>query len=248
MKGEDILRKFHLGVNSTVKLIAKTLIPPFLLPIAKKVLSVLLKLKDENAYFQVLYKTGIGRKIFWNRKAIILNERYGDLKHDYEVLSGILTTIAPIRLFDCGCGSGRLFPLYQDLGIKEIFGQDISKESLNLARAQYNYQNIKLLNTPAEKLNFPDSYFSIVICNRILQHIPPDSIELTVKSLCRLGMFIYVNEITDSDGLASNYYCFMHDYINLFEKFGFFVKDEGFIISEVSTQQKWLLFERCPLG
>ena len=71
-----------------------------------------------------------------------------------------------------------------------------------------------------------------------------NSIELSIRALCRLGMFIYVNEISDSDGLPSNYYCSVHDYINLFKKFGFFVKDEGFIISEINTQQKWLLFER----
>ena len=168
------------------------------------------------------------------------------MKHDYEVLKSILTSIVPSRVLDFGCGNGRLFPLYQNLNIREIVGQDISGESLNLARMHHNYENVKLLNIPVDKLDFSDYYFNIVICNRVLQHIPPSTIEQTIKKLCRLGKFIYVNEISDSDGLPldCNYFLFLHDYINLFKNFGFYIKDKGFIISEINTNQKWLLFER----
>ena len=184
--------------------------------------------------------------MYCNQNAIDQYERYGDLKHDYEVLKGILTSIIPSRVLDFGCGSGGLFPLYQDLNIREIIGQGISKESLNLARMHHNYENVKLLNVPADKLDLSDYYFNIVICNRVLQHIPSSSIEQTIKILCRLGKLIYVNKISDNDGLllGCNYSLFLHDYVNLFKNFGFYIKDKGFVISEINTNQKWFLFER----
>ncbi len=125
------------------------------------------------------------------------------------------------------------------MGIEEVIGQDIAESALDLARARYNYDNIRLLSCPITKIDFPELYFDLVISNRVLMFIPPGSIETTVKTICRLARFAYINELSDSDGVLSDlgFYRFKYEYVRLFEKCGFSVKNVGFI-----DKQKWILF------
>ncbi len=184
------------------------------------------------------YKCPVARKIFWNLQAKYIDEQWGTLKIDYDVLKDIISLLAVYHILDIGCGCGRLFPLYESLRIKEVIGQDISKSALNIAKERYNYspyeipdksgciaisqgENIKLINLPISALDFPDSYFDIVISNRVLQHIPLNSIESTIETICRLGKFVYINEHSDTDEISPNQYLFKYDYVRLFSSFGF---------------------------
>lgn len=102
-----------------------------------------------------------------------------------------------------------------------------------------NYQNIRLLSIPITDLDFPQSYFDLIISNRVLQHIPPNSIESTMRTICRLGRFIYINELSDTDAGSPNPYMFQHDYVQLFGLFGLVVKNSGFF-----GKQTWFLFTK----
>lgn len=94
-----------------------------------------------NKFFLILfrfsaYKFSLLRKMFWNISAKRVDNRWGRLKGDYDALESIIISITPNRILDIGCGSGRLFPLYQALGIKEVVGQDIAQSALDLARTR----------------------------------------------------------------------------------------------------------------
>jgi len=143
-------------------------------------------------------------------------------------------------VLDIGCGSGRLFPLYNDLKIKEVIAQDVSSKALKIAKDRYRFSNIKLTNKDILDLNFPKHYFDLIISNRVLQHIPHDEIEVVVKKLTGLGNYVYINEMSDSDYTGESFYLFKHDYIALFNKLGFKITQKGLI-----GRQTWFLFGKA---
>ncbi len=176
-------------------------------------------------------------KIWWNYLARDIDEKWGTIRHDYALLSRIISSSKPRRILDIGCGSGRLFPLYNDLKINEVVGIDISNKALKIANSRYSYSNIKTYNQHILDLNFPIHYFDLVISNRVLQHIPQNEIEIVIKKLTELGKRIYINEMYDSDHFGESFYLFKYDYILLFDKFGFQVIERGCL-----GKQTWFLF------
>jgi glycosyltransferase involved in cell wall biosynthesis len=191
------------------------------------------------------YRLRFVRKLYWDLAAYDIDRRYGGLKHDYETLELLIAKMTPRRILDVGCGSGRLFPLYQSMGIKEIYGQDISRAALNLAKDRFNDPAIQLLHTPITDLNFPDSYFDLAISNRVLELIPPDAIRQAIHKIGQLSRFVYLNEMSASDIISIDPKVFTHNYDELFFEQGFYVKEEGFITSEANTCQKWTLYGRA---
>ena len=190
---------------------------------------------------KLLYKFAIGRKVFWDQKAPGVHDQYGTLTHDHECLKQVLTSAGARRVLDVGCGSGRLFPLYESLGLTEVVAQDVSRQALRIAR-QRSLNGIRLLHSPVHHLRYPRFYFDVAICNRVLQHIPPHSVEAAIKAICKVARFVYVNELADCDGESPTPVMFMHDYVHLFQRFGFAVEESGFVLSEKNTQQQWRLF------
>jgi len=207
----------------------------------KKVSQRLRKIKRllVNNFIRVIYKSNLGRHIFWNYKAKAIDVTWGKSdRHDYDVLRQVITDVSPTRILDVGCGSGRLFPLYRSLKIDEIYGQDISESALAIAKERYCDDNIRLLSTPISQLDFPDNYFDLILSTRVLQLVPSEQIELTIQTICKAGKNIYINEITDNDVVGS-VYCYKHDYIKIFDQFGFFEKMKGHV-----DGQTWRLFEK----
>lgn len=188
-----------------------------------------------------LYKNEAGRELYWNIRADDIDKQWGAGQADYELLADIIKEINPDRILDIGCGSGRLFPLYERLQIVGVIGQDISQTALKIAQERYNYPNITLVNKPIEKLEYPESYFDLAISNRVLQHIPKESISLVIKTICYFSKKIYINESVKDiiDPVNLDFYMFLHNYVQLFEAHNFFLRREGLL-----GQQKWYLFEK----
>ena len=67
----------------------------------------------------------------------MIHERYGYLDHDYRILSSILAKYKVSSILDVGCGSGRLFELYAQNDVNEVFGIDISAQALAIAKQRY---------------------------------------------------------------------------------------------------------------
>jgi 2-polyprenyl-3-methyl-5-hydroxy-6-metoxy-1,4-benzoquinol methylase len=216
----------------------KTFIPSFLWRALRKGRRLLTHKGERAALWQSFrYRSAAGRTGFWDKQAEDIDSRWGKSEGDYAILKEILTRLNVRRLLDVGCGSGRLFPLYQSLGIGEIVGQDIAQHALELARNHHPDIPARLLTTPITELPFPPFSFDIAICNRVLQHIPPSSIAETIAALCRLSRHVYLNELSTSDGLSEAYFMFKHDYPALFAACGFAMTQEGLM-----GRQHWQLF------
>jgi hypothetical protein len=179
------------------------------------------------------------RKKYWNHRASDIDQKWGMEKHDYDLLGKIILSIKPNRLLEIGCGSGRLFPLYSDLKVKEVLGQDISRQALIIAKERYPFSNVNTTNQSILNLEFPRYYFDLVISNRVLQHIPQSEIEEVIRKLTDLGKKIYINEMYNSDFIGESFYMFKHDYVELFRKFGFEVIQKGLL-----GKQTWFLFTK----
>lgn len=187
-----------------------------------------------------LYRVPLVRRAFWTLAAGAVEGRWGRETGDYPVLERVVRSRPLVRrVLDVGCGRGRLFPVYQALGVEEVVGQDITRRALRRAAAAAPGLEVRLLCRPIERLDFPDAHFDLIVSNRVLQHIPPGAIAATVQTLCRLGRAVYVNELTDSDGVPGNAYLVKHDYPRLFAAHGFVVAQAGML-----DRQTWRLFER----
>lgn len=181
------------------------------------------------------------RNKFWDKKAADRDFRWGRHTDDYSVISSIITQLNPQKILDIGCGSGRLFPLYHSLDIKKAIGQDISKSSLQIASQRYQYSNIKTVHSSIIDLNFPKLYFDLIISHRVLQHISPNQIKKIIEKLTKLGHYVYINELTNSDDLKETFYMFKHDYSMLFKQNNYTIVKKGKL-----GKQTWLLFAQKP--
>lgn len=164
---------------------------------------------------------------FWENCAQDVHDRYGHEQTDFAVLQSVITRYHIQSVLDAGCGSGRLFGLYERCGITRVVGTDISETALQLARAA-SYQ-VELHLVRLEDLNeLPDS-FDLGVCNRVLQHVPERDILRVVTNLCRACCMIYVNELTTNDEQNELYFMRRHDYVALFAAQGWAVVERGTI-------------------
>lgn len=74
-----------------------------------------------------------------------------------------------VRLLDLGCGDGRLVPLWQSLTGADAHGLDLSPAAMDAA--QKSYPGIHYIQGDATKTTYQDSYFDLVICQEVLEHI-----------------------------------------------------------------------------
>lgn len=168
---------------------------------------------------------------FWEEQATLIHEQWGEETHDFALLTSLFHKYAmpsaPLSILDVGCGSGRLFGLYQAEGIHDIVGLDISERALALANQRY--PTVQTIQGKVEDLDFPAARFSLAICNRVLQHIPPTMIAEAIGKLCTICRMVYVNELTDSDQLREEFFMFRHDYPAFFAQHGFYLAESGII-------------------
>ena len=212
--------------------------------------SVLAPLRYMNSIFQLI--SNLFRKVFyriipsyrrqyWEGRAVDIDEKWGQGEGDYPVLAEVIASVRPKSILDVGCGSGRLFPLYDQLHIPEVVGQDISEEALRIAAARHPFANISSTSLDIFSLDYSVGHFDLIISNRVLQHVQPEAIWRVLAKLASLGKSLYLNELTDSDGLEETYYMFRHDYRALLERHGFAVVSSGSI-----GKQVWSLFTKLP--
>jgi ubiquinone/menaquinone biosynthesis C-methylase UbiE len=73
-------------------------------------------------------------------------------------------------VLDVGCGEG-FGTYYLSEKAKKIIGIDNSPESIELAKKNYNRENIEFIQMDAEKLEFPDETFEIVVSMAVIEHV-----------------------------------------------------------------------------
>jgi SAM-dependent methyltransferase len=164
---------------------------------------------------------------FWEEQAAPIHEQWGHDEHDFHVLSKLFRQHQPKSVLDVGCGSGRLFGLYSEHGINEIVGVDIAETALRLANERFPW--VATVQGKVEDLDFSAKRFDLAVCNRVLQHIPPRTIEGAIGKLCTISRLVYVNELTESDQLPEEFFMFRHHYPTLFAAHSFDLLASGAI-------------------
>ncbi len=71
----------------------------------------------------------------WENNAQGIHKSWGHERTDYSILADVITRYHIHSVLDAGCGSGRLFELYERCGVTRVMGTDISETALQLAHA-----------------------------------------------------------------------------------------------------------------
>ncbi len=86
-------------------------------------------------------------------------------------------------VLDAACGAGYGSYMLSETA-KQVFGIDISQESIDYAREKYSNTNITFEVMNIEKLKYPDNFFDIVVSFETIEHI--SSQETFLKEIKRV--------------------------------------------------------------
>lgn len=73
------------------------------------------------------------------------------------------------RLLDLGCGDGRLAPMWQAVMGAEAYGLELSPQAVQTAQQMFPF--LRYTQGDAVNTGYDDSYFDIVVCQEVLEHI-----------------------------------------------------------------------------
>lgn len=99
----------------------------------------------------------------------------------YEIILSSLKITPGKKILDIACGWGEVLALAKEKGL-EVFGIDISKHAIKLARERIGGGNLQVAQ--AEKLPFKDNTFDYIVCIGSLEHF--DSPEKALKEISRV--------------------------------------------------------------
>jgi 2-polyprenyl-3-methyl-5-hydroxy-6-metoxy-1,4-benzoquinol methylase len=105
-------------------------------------------------------------------------------------------------ILDFGCGSGASSIILSKLGGKKIVGVDFAKDSVEIARLRARDSAVQdrvdfLCMPETRKLPFQDESFTLILCNGVIEHIPPAERDVYIIELWRLlapGGYFFVHE------------------------------------------------------
>ena len=110
------------------------------------------------------------------------------LKNDWDLLERLKELAPGKRGLDAGCGAGARDVYALWISGYDIYGVDAVEESIRAAVELHpeiaDRVSVADLRQP---LDFPDASFDFVLCNAVIQHIPPDAVEsVTLPELARV--------------------------------------------------------------
>ncbi|MGI8927362.1 MAG: class I SAM-dependent methyltransferase [Tepidiformaceae bacterium] len=196
-------------------------------------------------YRLLLLNYGRARRWYWELRTPDLHERWNGENADFPVLSEVIRAHQAESVLDLGCGSGRLFPVYEGAALREVLGVDIAARALSLAAKLH--PTIPTLRSRAEDLPL-DRPFDLIVVHRVLQHLPPQTLPAVLDRVCRIARkAIYINEIGASDhaNLSGARYMFEHDYASLFSARGWERAESGLV---PGTRQTYVVYAPAASG
>jgi len=104
----------------------------------------------------------------YNLKRSSLNEEFlGDLKRD-------------IKILEVGCNMGAQLDGLKKMGFTNLFGIDVNRESLKVAKNNFDAMFGSALDLP-----FKDNYFDLVFTSGVLIHISPKDLKQVTEEIVR---------------------------------------------------------------
>ncbi len=117
-----------------------------------------------------------------------IRSSHPDIKSDRDLLRRLCELVPGRRGLDAGCGAGARDVYELWCAGYDVYGIDVVEENVLVSRRLHPEIADRVQTADlAEKLPFPDTSFDFVICNAVIQHIPPDRVEhVTLPELARV--------------------------------------------------------------
>ncbi len=152
------------------------------------------------------------------------------------------------RVLDAGCGPGRDVKLLYELGVREVYGIDLSEKMLEIAK-KYEPRGIYPL-MDIRNLRFNDGFFDGIICVGVLVHLNKEDFMVSLKELYRVlkanGVLLLSVKIGKEEvvldkkyGYPRTFFIYSEDFVkSSLNKVGFKVID---LVHNISSDgEKWL--------
>jgi SAM-dependent methyltransferase len=113
-----------------------------------------------------------------------------------EIAPLLMELLRPASVVDVGCGLGSWLRVFQENGVNDILGIDgdyVRLEDLEIAREQFCQFD---LGCPLRL----ERRFDLVVSLEVAEHLPPDSAEVFVESLSRLGPVVLFSAAIPEQG------------------------------------------------
>jgi ubiquinone/menaquinone biosynthesis C-methylase UbiE len=129
-------------------------------------------------------------RVNYDQIASTYNQRYD--VHDFVGIAAALRSltqdIAPERILEVGCGTGRWLAELQPVA-RQAYGMDLSLGMLQQARQRP--ESLSLLCGHASHLPFPDAVFDLVYCVNAFHHFPQPRVFIAeARRLLRPGSLV----------------------------------------------------------
>jgi len=147
--------------------------------------------------------------------------RYFQLQE--KALVKVLNGFSFDSVLEVGCGFGRITKLIKDkFPISRLKGIDLSPSQIENARKYVKNEEVELSVGRIQDLDIPDNSYDLVIAVEVLMHVPFEEIEAAVAQLVRVSRNHIVNLdwYRQRSGIQIGGYCYAHDYVSLYRKFG----------------------------
>lgn len=113
----------------------------------------------------------------------------GNVKSIPQHLAPALPALAPRRILDVGCGSGRSTICWADVYPEaELFGIDVAPNLLQDAHAAAERRGVAVhySQQDAQETDFPDGYFDLVVLYTLQHEVPPAPMARVFRELARI--------------------------------------------------------------
>lgn len=109
------------------------------------------------------------------------------------------------KILEVGCNVGNQLVLLKNMGYHDLWGVDISKHAINMAKQRLDSNNI--FEGSALQLPFEDNQFDLVFTSGVLIHISPDNVNKALNEIYRCSKSnIWGFEYYSSEGYQSIIY------------------------------------------
>ena len=110
-------------------------------------------------------------------KQVFANRSHPGFREDRDLYLRLAELAHPGPGLDAGCGAGALEMAYlAELGF-DMFGLDAVPENIEVARQlRPEFAHRLQVADIREPLPFEDTSFEVVLCNAVIQHLPPESV------------------------------------------------------------------------
>ena len=117
----------------------------------------------------------------WDAEMIKSDEKIGQILDNAEVGEGM-------DVLDVACGTGVMFPYYQQRGVASVTGIDISSEMAKIAAAKFaDCENIRVICGDVEDYSFDRKFDRIVVYNAFPHFSNPKRLIATLADLLKDG-------------------------------------------------------------